>query len=70
MKLPTIRLRAGLAAAVALMAVGSAGAALAGYHQPPNCGHLPEIDPSLATGGIALIAGAVILLRERYRRGR
>ena len=28
----------------------------------------PEIDPGTATSGVALVAGALILLREMYRR--
>jgi hypothetical protein len=29
---------------------------------------VPEIDPSMATGGVALAAGSVLLLLERRRR--
>jgi len=29
---------------------------------------VPEMDPGTATSGLALLAGAVMLLREAYRR--
>ena len=33
---------------------------------PPNCGQTaPEIDPSMAIGGVALLAGAITVARAR-----
>jgi hypothetical protein len=52
-----------LGSSVAMMAVGLAGTAFAtGY--PPAA---PEIDPTTATSGLALLAGGVFLLIERRR---
>ena len=39
------------------------GAAFAGIPIP-----VPEIDPGMATGGLALLAVGAVLLIERYRR--
>ena len=41
------------------------GAAFAGVAVPPP---VPEIDPGMATGGLALLAVGAVLLIERYRR--
>ena len=42
------------------------GCATSGLGGASTC--VPEIDPSLASGGIALIAGAVLLVRGRRRK--
>ncbi len=48
-----------LGSASAAFVLGMGGMALAA---------LPEMDPGTATSGLALLAGAVMLLREAYRR--
>lgn len=49
-----------LGGATAAFLLGMGGMALASA--------LPEMDPGTATSGLALLAGAVMLLREAYRR--
>jgi hypothetical protein len=49
-----------LGSSVAMMVVGLAGTA--------SATPVPEIDPATATSGLALLAGAVLLLVERRRR--
>jgi hypothetical protein len=49
-----------LGSSVAMMVVGLAGTASA---TPVG---VPEIDPATATSGLALLAGAVLLLIERH----
>jgi hypothetical protein len=46
-----------------LLALG--GTAMADWH--PTA---PEIDPSLLGSGLALLAGGVLVVMERYRRNR
>jgi hypothetical protein len=48
-----------LGASTAAFLVGMTGLAFAG---------VPEMDPGTASSGLALVAGAVFLLRETYRR--
>jgi hypothetical protein len=48
-----------LGSSVAMMVVGLAGTA--------SATPVPEIDPGTATSGLALLAGAVLLLIERRR---
>jgi hypothetical protein len=49
-----------LGSSVAMLVVGLAGTA--------SATPVPEIDPATATSGLALLAGAVLLLIERRRR--
>lgn len=59
----------------AIFLLGLAGTALAhpgfghgwGHH---HWGSAPEIDPSLMSSGLALLAGGLMLVVERYRRSR
>ena len=58
MKLTKTGLRIFAIAALPLLWCGNAFAGLAG---------VPELDPGTASGGIALVAVAAVLLIERYR---
>lgn len=49
-----------------LMLIGAAGAALAG----PHGFAAPEIDPGSAASGLALISGALIVIRGRRKASR
>jgi hypothetical protein len=51
-----------LGSSVAMLVVGLAGIA--------SAAPVPEIDPGSATSGLALLAGAAMLLLERHRRSR
>ena len=54
----------------AIFLLGLAGTALANPGHGHGWGHAPEIDPSLMSSGLALLAGGVMLVVERYRRSR
>jgi hypothetical protein len=61
-------LRSVLATLVLLLGAHSTSHAQGGCD---NCGHstpAPEIDPSLGSGGVALLGGAILLLRARRRQ--
>ncbi len=49
-----------LGGAIAAFVLGMGGIALASP--------VPEMDPGTATSGLTLLAGAILLLREAYRR--
>ena len=49
-----------------LLLLTLAGTARAGYPPPAA----PEIDPSLLGSGLAVLAGGVLVVMERYRRRR
>jgi hypothetical protein len=58
-----------------LLLLTLAGTAMAnqnqgGNSQGQNYGGAPEIDPSLLGSGLALLAGGVLVVLERYRRRR
>jgi hypothetical protein len=57
-----------LGSSVAMMVVGLAGTASA--TRGARVVGVPEIDPATATSGLALLAGAVLLLIERRRARR
>lgn len=44
-----------------MLTLGTAGTVLAG-------GAVPEIDPAAATGALALLGGAILVLRGRQKR--
>jgi hypothetical protein len=49
--------------------VGVCGLVLAGFGTSwAGISSVPELDPGTAVGGFALVAGAVVLIAERYRR--
>jgi hypothetical protein len=52
-----------LGSSVTMIVAGLAGTASA----VPTVSSVPEIDPATATSGLALLAGAVLLLIERRR---
>lgn len=52
-----------LGSSVTMIVAGLAGTASA----VPTVSSVPEIDPATATSGLALLAGAVLLLVERRR---
>lgn len=54
----------------AIFLLGFAGTALAHPGHGHHWGNAPEIDPSLMSSGLALLAGSVMLVVERYRRHR
>ena len=60
----TLRNLAWMLGACGLLWLAGAGTSLAGDGVPI----VPELDPGSALGGIALAAGAAVLLVERYRR--
>ena len=45
------------------LALGTCSAAY-GFGKP----HVPEVDPSLAIGGLTLLAGTIAVLRIRHRK--
>jgi hypothetical protein len=51
-----------------LLFLGSVGVAFAkpGWHHPHL--HAPEIDPGSLGSGLALLAGSLLLVVEKYRR--
>jgi len=53
-----------IGAASLMFVLGIAGSALAGIVTPP----VPELDPSSATGGVAVLIGMGLLVLERFRR--
>ena len=61
----TMRNMAWTLGACGLLWLAGAGSALAGYVEIVP--EVPELDPGSAVGGIALAAGAAVLLVERYR---
>ena len=62
MKVRRISIRTLVIASAAVL-LFSAERAFAGIPQT-----VPEIDPGIATGGLALLAAAVLIVVERYRR--
>ena len=47
---------------LALLAIGSAGFAVAGSAS------VPEIDPAMGVGALALLSGALLVIRGRQKR--
>jgi hypothetical protein len=39
----------------------------AAHYFPPSCSRVPEIDPAMGTGALALLGGAIMVIRGRSR---
>jgi hypothetical protein len=51
-----------------VLTLGICALVLAGVSTSWAGATVPELDPGTAVGGLALVAGAVVLIAERYRR--
>jgi hypothetical protein len=55
---------------LAVLLLGSLSSAFAQVALKGHPVHVPEIDPSMAISGLAMLSGGVLLLMDRFRRSR